>query len=186
MTDTEILDGLRAGDARAAGEMFDRYGDRLLRSATLLCGDRDMARDLAQETLLRAVRSATRCRGTSALYTWLHGILLNVTRQMRRRAWRLRYTDALPETAADSARSALTLDDETLAASLARALGQLSARHREAVVLRYYEGMSLAEIAVCAGVGVGTVKSRLFHAIRRLQRLVPEELNLLLTKDTNG
>jgi len=58
MTDSEILAGLKRGDGNAAAELVDLYGDRLLRSAYALCGNRADAQDLAQEALLQAVKSA--------------------------------------------------------------------------------------------------------------------------------
>jgi RNA polymerase sigma-70 factor (ECF subfamily) len=67
----------------------------LFRSACLLCGDQAEAQDLVQETLLQAVRSADRFRGRSSLYTWLHGILLNLTRHYHRDRKRLVYDEEL-------------------------------------------------------------------------------------------
>jgi RNA polymerase sigma-70 factor (ECF subfamily) len=72
----------------AAGLLFDLYGERLLRSAFLLCGNEADAQDLTQETLLQAIRSAARFRGQSRIYTWLHGILLNLTRRHHRQSRR--------------------------------------------------------------------------------------------------
>src|SRR5580658_9427052 len=59
-------------------ELIEAHGDRLLRSAYLMCDDRAEAQDLVQETLLQAFKSAHRFRGDSEVYTWLHGILRNL------------------------------------------------------------------------------------------------------------
>src|SRR3954464_14172722 len=65
------------------------HGDRLLRSAYLLCGDATEAQDLVQETFLQALKSADRFRGESAVHTWLHGILLNLSRHHWRKQKRV-------------------------------------------------------------------------------------------------
>src|SRR3989442_11221412 len=70
-------------------ELIESYGDRLLRSAWRLCGDETEAQDLVQETFVQALKSAHRFRGNSAVYTWLHGILLNVCRRHLRKQKRL-------------------------------------------------------------------------------------------------
>src|SRR6266446_3726570 len=76
-------------------ELIESYGDRLLRSACLLCGDETEAQDLVQETFVQALKSAHRFRGDSAVYTWLHGILLNVCRRHLRKQKRLVFDEGL-------------------------------------------------------------------------------------------
>ena len=80
MDEEQLVQGLRSQELGAAQELVASHGDRLFRFACLLCGDQAEAQDLVQETLLQAVRSAPRFRGCSTVYTWLHGILLNLTR----------------------------------------------------------------------------------------------------------
>jgi RNA polymerase sigma-70 factor, ECF subfamily len=84
MDEEQLVQGLRSRDPGAVRELVVSHGDRLFRSACLLCGDRAEAQDLVQETLLQAVRSGPRFRGCSSVYTWLHGILLNLTRHYYR------------------------------------------------------------------------------------------------------
>ncbi len=176
MSDSEILAGLKRGDADAAAQLVDRYGDRLLRSAFALCGNEADAQDLAQEALLQAVKSARRCRGTSSIYTWLHGILLNITRRFFRKRKRLSYVAEVPEqsTAAVAGKG---LDDGSSSTALVRALDALTYPHREVIVLRYFEEMSVKAISHQVRVTQGTVKSRIHYALRQLRMLVPEELN---------
>ncbi len=177
MSDPEILTGLKRGDADAAAGLVDQYGDRLLRSAFALCGNEADAQDLAQEALLQAVKSARRCRGTSSIYTWLHGILLNVTRRFFRKQKRLTYVEDVPERSTLTPAAWSGLDAGVTSAAVLQALDALSYPHREVVVLRYYEGMTVREIAGQVNVTPGTVKSRLHYALQRLRELVPGELN---------
>ena len=177
MSDSEIMAGLKRGDTDAAADLVDVYGDRLLRSAFALCGNEADAQDLAQEALLQAVKSARRCRGTSSLYTWLHGILLNVTRRFFRKQKRLTYVEEVPEQNGEVPVAGKGLDAGVASITLVRALDALTYPHREVIVLRYFEEMSVKAIARRVKVTRGTVKSRLHYALRHLRGIMPEELN---------
>jgi RNA polymerase sigma-70 factor (ECF subfamily) len=163
------------------GALIGAHGDRLLRSACLLCGDAAEAQDLVQETFVQALKSAHRFRGDSAVYTWLHGILLNLCRRSYRKGRRLVLDEERVLEASVLPNPADGMDRSLFAASLARALQALSPEHREAIVLRYYENMKLEEIARQTGVSKGTVKSRLHYAVRCLERLIPGEMNLFVS-----
>src|ERR1700757_874401 len=149
----------------------DSHGDRLLRSAYLLCGDETEAQDLVQETLIQAIKSWRNFRGESATYTWVHGILLNLCRRHQRKQKRLVYDEELVLKESYHAEHATNLDQDFCAARLTQALQELSGEHREVIVLRFYEGMKIEEIARQTGVSVGTVKSRLHYAMRCLEQL---------------
>ena len=167
------------GDPTAWDLVVETFGDRLFRAACLLCrNDRD-AEDMVQETFLRFAQSRSRFRGDSSIYTWLYGILLNVVRQERRVFSRLVYTDeplegemACPDSGAD-------MDRQTIANALLEAMRRLTPEHRIVLTLRYYEHLSVAEIASKLGLSPGTVKSRLFHARLQMRARVPENLKPL-------
>ncbi len=179
MDEDLLVRGLRTQDSAAVQELVACYGDRLFRSACLLCGDEAEAQDLVQETFLQAVRSAHRFGGRSSLYTWLHGILLNLTRHYLRDRKRLVYDEDLArqEPASPEERPS-QLDTELTAGALTDGLRRLSAPHREVLILRFYEDMKIHEIASRLGISKGTVKSRLHYAIAEMQRRLPGEMNL--------
>ena len=165
--------------------MLVAHGERLLRSAYLLCGNRTDAQDLVQETLLQAVKSASRFRGDSTTYTWLHGILVNLNRRRWRREKRYVSDESLVgETPCHDSEDTRT-DQEFRAARLAQAIQALSPEHREVIVLRYYENLKLQDIAAQTNTSVGTIKSRLHYALGCLEKLVPEELNLFASAGTH-
>lgn len=165
---------------------LDSHGDRLLRSAWLLCGNETEAQDLVQETFLQAFKSAHRFRGTSSVYTWLHGILRNLCHQHFRQQNRLVFEEELVAGATLQPAEANASDQDFCAVELRRALQKLSLEHREVIVLRYYENLKIQEIASQTGVTQGTVKSRLHYAMRCLEQFVPRELNLFASCDTNN
>jgi RNA polymerase sigma-70 factor (ECF subfamily) len=166
-------------------QLIENHGDHLVRSAYLLCGDETEAQDLAQETLLQALKSAHRFRGNSAVYTWLYGILRNLCHRHLRKQKRLVFEEELVLKEASQPGTEDGTDREFCADRLARALQELSPEHREVIVLRYYENLKLDEIAAHTGVSKGTVKSRLHYAVRGLQQLLPREMNLFVSEDTN-
>jgi len=185
--DEKLVLALRAGDPAALRELLGANGDRLVRSAFLLCGSEAEAQDLAQETLLQALQSVHRFRARSAVYTWLHGILLNLSRHYHRDRQRLVYDDELvgqTRVAAEEEQSPSPMDVATSRSALAQALAQLSCPHREVLILRFYENMKLHEIARHLGISKGTVKSRLHYAIGRMQQLLPREMNLFGARGT--
>ena len=179
MDEQQLVHGLRSQDPGAVRELVAAYGDRLFRSACLLSGDEAEAPDLVQETFLQAVRSAHRFGGRSSVYTWLHGILLNLTRHHHRDRKRLIYDEELArKDRAEVEEQPSQLDCEVTSRALTDALQQLSEPHREVLVLRFYEEMKMHEIAAHLGISKGTVKSRLHYAIAEIQRRLPGELNL--------
>jgi RNA polymerase sigma-70 factor (ECF subfamily) len=173
-------DGLRIDLA----EWLRAHGNRLLRSAYLLCGDRTEAEDLVQETFLQAVKSAHLFRGESAIYTWLHGILLNLNRRRWRKQKRFIFDEEIVRQAASPNLQESEIDREFQTNLLSQAILALSAEHREVIVLRYYEELKLQQIAAQTGVSLGTVKSRLHYAMQCLEKLLPGELNLSAAKGT--
>jgi RNA polymerase sigma-70 factor (ECF subfamily) len=185
MDEEQLVQGLRSQDPGAVQEMVASHGDRLFRSACLLCGDQAEAQDLVQETLLQAVRSAPRFRGCSTVYTWLHGILLNLTRHYHRDRKRMVYDEELArQEPGPPEENPSRLDVEMTSGALAGALDGLSSPHREVLILRFYEDMKIHEIAAHLGISKGTVKSRLHYAIAEMQRRLPGEMNLFGARGT--
>ena len=166
-------------------EFIDAHGDRLVRSAYLLCGDETEAQDLVQETLIQAIKSWRGFRGQSAIYTWVHGILLNLCRRYHRKQKRLVYDEELVLKETFHSDHARQIDQDFCAARLAKAMQALSPEHREVLILRYFENMKIGTIAQQTGVSSGTVKSRLHYAVRCLEQLIPRELNLFASEGTN-
>jgi RNA polymerase sigma-70 factor (ECF subfamily) len=159
-------------------EWIDSHGDRLLRSACLLCGDETEAQDLVQETFLQALKSIGLFRGESAVYTWLHGILLNLCRRHFRKQKHLVFEEEPFLKQSFRPMPADELDQNFYTNNLMIAVRKLSPEHREVIDLRYYENLRIEEMAAQLGVSKGTVKSRLHYAVRRLETLIPDEMNL--------
>jgi RNA polymerase sigma-70 factor (ECF subfamily) len=154
----------------------------LWRQSLLLCADQALAEDLVQEALIIAWRRLESFDGSSRILTWVTGILLNLHRNFARKKQLVLESELKgTDTHADEPPGALMLDlvdpahgpaDSLLMSErnslLRKCLGRLSDDQRGVVHLRFFVGADLGEIATALGCPEGTVKSRLFHAIRKL------------------
>lgn len=178
-----ILDRARDGDREAQSQLMRGLQDDWYRFCLSQLRDADQAADAAQETALRVLGSLRRFDGRSTLKTWTFGIALNVCRELRRRELRrggMSGLDVTDEPAIDARNAFLGTDEETHgAASVERleeagalrdVLASLPARQREAVMLRYFEEMSVQETALTMACAEGTVKATLFAALRNLKQ----------------
>ena len=138
----------------------------LLRTAYLLTGHAQDAEDLVQTTLVKVVPQWRRIRDNPEPYVRRVMVHENVSR-WRRRRWREQSTDVLPETLAHD-------PDVVDLMALRDALAGLAPRQRTVVVLRYYEGLSEAEIAAQMHISPGTVKSHARDALARLRAVLPD------------
>jgi RNA polymerase sigma-70 factor (sigma-E family) len=137
---------------------------RLRRTAYLLSGDWHLAEDLAQETLMRLYAVWGRVAQAGAPDAYARRTLINLYRSTLRRPSRREYlTDVMPELAAVQSGS----HDEREV--LIRALAELGQSQRAVVVLRYWEDLSVAEVAEVLGLSQGTVKSQASRALASLR-----------------
>ncbi len=139
----------------------------LLRTAYLLTGHAQDAEDLVQVALVKVVPQWRRIRDNPEPY--VRQVLVNENiSHWRRRRWREHTTDELPEVLAQD-------PDHAELLAVRDALAALAARQRAVLVLRYYEGLSEAEIASTLGIAPGTVKSQARDALARLRKALPAE-----------
>jgi RNA polymerase sigma-70 factor (ECF subfamily) len=177
-----LLRQAQAGDTEAFGEMCRVYETRLLRQAIAFSGNVTLAEDLAQDTLVEAWKCLRRYQGRCQFFTWLCAILLNRYRNSVR-ARRLVPFSALADPERDAPQNALDrLTDHTSqpdeaaqmheqAELIRKCVQALPPKHQQVVYLRFYVDDSLEGIAAALGCSLGTVKSRLFHALERLRRM---------------
>ncbi len=161
----------QAGDKAAYGQLVQHY-QRLVVSVAYHNGlDMAQAEDAAQETFIKAWLALPRYRESAgSLRAWLCRIAINTARDAYRRA---RPAEELGEQIIDGENDpAEQAEVNAEAAAVRRALDQLPAASRAALVLREYEGLAYAEIAAALGIPIGTVMSRLSFARSRLRELL--------------
>lgn len=156
------------------------YFPRIHRAALVLCGNPWDADDLAQETFLVLTRQGTDFQGRSTVYTWLYGILLNLDRRERRRCGlRRRKLHVLWDNEPKNERTTPGADAPVEVAEWKKSLwarvAHLPEGQRQCLVLRFSEGLRYEEIAEVLGCPLGTVKSRIFHGLAGLRRILELE-----------
>jgi RNA polymerase sigma-70 factor, ECF subfamily len=161
----------QAGDEGAFAALFGQFAGRTLRYLRGLVGD--AAEDVQQEVWLAVFRGIAALADPRAFRTWLYRTTRHRAVDFLRRLRRERELAA--DVAAEAAEALDPGDDDPLAplepldrSELHDALAALPAVQHEVLVLRYQDGLSYAEIALVVGCSVGTVRSRLHHAKRRL------------------
>jgi RNA polymerase sigma-70 factor (ECF subfamily) len=157
-----------AGDREAGRALYDAHVARVYRLVFRLAGDEDLAKDLTQETFIRAFGRLHEFRGDAALGTWLHSIAVSVTLNGMRKERRLRQRETdLDE--APEAYAPATAGDPDLRARLHRAIAGLADIYRTVVIMHDVEGYTHGEIARILGVPEGTSKARLSAARSKLR-----------------
>lgn len=189
LEDAILVDRLQKGELPAFAELMDRHQDRIYNAHLRIVGNAEDARDLTQETFLRALSAIASFRRDSRLYTWLFRIAMNLALNHRQKARRER---ALTNPAGDpdirigrQARQLATqardrapgnpadrVETEEAHARVRRAIAELEPDQRTIIVLRDMEGFDYQEISQILDLAVGTVKSRLHRARMALRDLL--------------
>jgi len=170
--DLRLARRIQGGDPRAFEEFLDSYGARVQYLVRRTVENRTDAEDLTQEIFVHLYRNIGSYRGDAALATWVYRVALN---QCAKYAQRRHPQNATLEEQNEQASSDWRSNPEQAAVKgelserVHDALEQLSPLHKEVVVLHELYEMTYQECALALEVPIGTVKSRLFNAIRRLR-----------------
>ena len=171
--DAKTVEAARRGDRDALGVLLRGLQDSWYRMSLSLLYKPDLAEDAAQETAIRFMRQLPGFRGESQLRTWSLGICLNVVREIRR--WSAGKASApLDYEGADFADDAPPPEASAMREEGIRSLREmlilLPERQREALVLRFFEDMSVEQTAEAMACAPGTVKATVHQALRALRR----------------
>lgn len=162
VSDRELVARVAKEDEMAFRELYDRFSDRVFRYAWTLLRDQHLSEEVAQEAMVAVWRGASRFAGRSKVSTWIFGIARNKAFDLVRKEERGRRVPDIPRVSPDPAEEIIRTEQ------VMDALERLPKEHREVVFLTFYEGLAYGEISKLLGVPVGTVKSRMFHAKRKL------------------
>lgn len=165
----ELLARISRGDLDAFERLYRLYQPRLARFLTTLLKRPQLIEEVLDDTMMVVWQSAGNFRGSSKPSTWVFAIAYRKAVKAR-----TRWPDPVEEPEFDNRVSEDALPDEELhqerlRSALLKAMDQLSADHRAVVDLTYFHGLGYREIAEIMGCPVDTVKTRMFHARRRLK-----------------
>jgi RNA polymerase sigma-70 factor, ECF subfamily len=172
-----IARGLRRRDPNLLDRLIEQYQHRLLRYLIHLSGNRELAEDLFQETWIRVMERGHQYDGRREFSTWLYAVARNLTIDYLRRKSPVSLDGLMddeeraPLEPADTRPSAWELVAQSQETErINAALAGIPAECREAIVLRFQDGLALEEMAAVTGAPLGTVKSRLYRGLSMLMR----------------
>ena len=163
--DLELIAAANQGDSAAFEALYRKHRDWVVNLAYRFTADREMSLDILQETFLYFAKKFPGFTLTCQLRSFLYPVVKNLAVSAGQKARRYQSGEELFLTL-EAPAAALEGDEDELRAALA----SLPAAQREVLVLRFLEGMSLAEISETLEIPVGPVKSRLHHALESLRQ----------------
>ena len=178
VTDEELVTRSRGGDVDSFNQLILRWERPIYALAYRVIGREEDARDVAQETFLRAFRALPGFKGQAKFSSWLYRIALNLCRDWIRRQRRAPVVQ-MPEGVDPSEFAAETEPAESIEDLVARrelsdiveeAMKILPEEQRTAIVLKEYHGLTFQEIADLQSVPLSTVKTRLYQGLSVLRR----------------
>ena len=177
-TDEVLVARSIGGDAESFNELILRWERPIYALAYRTIGREEDARDVCQETFLRAFRALPGFRGQAKFSSWLYRIALNLCRDWIRRERRAQIVQPPENVDLVELASALepseTVEDlvtrKDLARAVERAMASLPEEQRTAIVLKEYHGLTFQEIADLVGCPLSTVKTRLYQGLTVLRR----------------
>ena len=187
-SDKSLIEAHLKGDQAAFGELVRRYGGSVLGYLIRMSGNREQAEDLFQETFKRVHEKAHTFRGPQ-FKGWLFRIATNVALDGRRRSKLTKAISLNQQLESDNPDNeqltAVALADNSSnpseqvskaeqAGQVRRAIELLPERQRATLVLAYYQQLSYTDVAEVLGCSVGTVKTQMFRALRKLADKLPE------------
>ncbi len=165
--------GNEASKGRIDDETFKKvildYRERIFLVILRFVRNREDARDLTQDTFVRAYRSRDSFRGDSSIYTWIYKIAINLAINYKSRSRDLSSIDDMTVISGGDDPSEGVLNRE-LAGNIETALAALPARQRTVFILHYYEEKPHAEIARILGITEGGVKANYYQAVQKLKK----------------
>lgn len=172
-TDEDLVRRIASGDRLAMQVLFSRHQTRVFRFVLRLVRDESVAEDMISEVFLDVWRQAERFESRSSVPTWLLAIARNKAWSALRKRRDAELDEGVAEAIEDESDDPeVIVQKQDKAAAIRDCLARLSPEHREVVDLVYYQERSLEDVAEIVGIPENTVKTRLFHARKKLAELL--------------
>lgn len=187
MADDLLVERSRQGDLKAFNILVRRWEKSIYNFVYRFVGQHEEAQDLCQETFVKVYEKLDGLKDTSRFRRWLYTIAANLSRDRIKRSDYKRTVSMEAYPTSEPARSLspsmplatesapdADLQETEVRAIMHRALQSLPESQRLALVLRTYHGMTTVEIAELTGEPPGTIRSRVFHGLRKMQAALDE------------
>ncbi|MEL6852227.1 MAG: RNA polymerase sigma factor, partial [Bacteroidota bacterium] len=172
MSDEKLMEKILGRDTLAFDHLYERYQGRLLRYFYRMLGqNEEKAQDFLQDLFVKIIDKPDRFDPNRKFSTWVFSVAANMCKNEYRRqeVRKIMVREEHPEKLMEVGRPPEEqVDRQTFAHQLSRQIGQLSENHRQVFILRFQEELSIKEISQVMQCSEGTVKSRIFYALRKL------------------
>ncbi len=181
--DEVLVQKFKEGNAEAFQRLFEKYKRRVYKMVYLMLWNKEDSEDITQEAFFQVYKSIQTLRENRSFYSWLYNIALNLSTDHIRRKKGVRFLSlsrqfgGSPETLdieiADwSKNSAQLFQKKETRITVRKAVESLSPKYRMVLILKYFQDLSYEEIAQTLRCPVGTVRSRIHNAKRRLEQIL--------------
>lgn len=170
MTESELIKACLAQDRLAQKELYEKYCNGMYTIAYRMAGEQDLAADILQEAFIKVFRSLKSFRAESTLGAWIKTIVIRTALSKLKKRPKFDELDTLAD------ERAVDWGHHLDAEYLDQAIGQLPDGYRTVFVLIEIEGYPHKEVADLLGISVGTSKSQLFYAKKRLRAAISKIL----------
>ncbi|TDJ33299.1 MAG: sigma-70 family RNA polymerase sigma factor [Gammaproteobacteria bacterium] len=175
--DIELVARVASGDKQAFETLFTDYGERVFRYAHRLIHDVPKAEEVTNDVMIEVWKNAAKFEARSKVSTWILGITrhlaLNAVRGKKLDTVDVDLAPEIVDPSASAERGAVADERADLQQKLRAALAELSADHRDVIELTFFHGCSYQEIAAIVDCPENTVKTRMYHARKQLQGILP-------------
>ncbi len=171
MEDVALITRCQQGDSAAFESLYRQQSQRAVRTAYLIVGQKAVAEDAAQEAFIQCFREIGRLRNPKAFEAWFYRILVRICWRLSEEQRKSLSLDSIPNGLApprEQGELPHQIEHMHLREAIDEAVTKLGRKHKTVVILRYFNDLSVKEIGKVLGCRVGTVKSRLHEARKRL------------------
>lgn len=174
LNDSNLVIQCQSGDVDAFGLLVEKYSDKAIRTAYLITGRQDIAEDIAQEAFIQCYYSIKQLKNVEFFKTWFYKILMRTSWKMVNKANGQMKMESIDKAGnyqlSDSFNLQENLEIRQAHEAIRQGVDKLSKPLNEVIVLYYYNGFTIKEIAQVLDCREGTVKSRLFNARKVLAK----------------
>ncbi len=181
LSDRELVEQVRNGKRQAYTMLMHRYQERIYWVARRMVGRHDEAEDVTQETFVKAYLALGDFRGTSGFFTWLYRIAVNLSLNALRKRQVMTYlhqSELLGKILPAPDRPDTQFELREVEERLQSAVLTLPEKQRAVFIMRYFDGLSYAEISEVLKTSVGGLKANYFHALKKVQEFMSDEISI--------
>lgn len=179
LSDVELVEQVRGGKRQAFTELMRRHQKRVYWVARRIVGTHEDADDIAQETFVKAYLGLGDFRGDSSFFTWVYRIAVNLSLNAVRKQQLVNYlrqSDIVSRLIPAKDNPGDEMEYKETEARLHKAIAALPEKQKAVFVMRYFDEMSYEEISQVLKTSVGGLKANYFHALRKVQESMKDEI----------